>query len=129
MSCYHINSILADKNIPLAAVNTAVEESSLSQREDHGLLPHDQVIARQLTEQDVLVVSLGGNDVALRPSIGVIASMAALIYATPSWCIEKGPAFAPALWYFIHMFKTRMRTVIEKICATKKPRRVVMCML
>jgi hypothetical protein len=44
-------------------VNAAVEESTLGLRDGGKLLPQDAFVRRQLCEKDVLIVSMGGNDI------------------------------------------------------------------
>ena len=52
----------------LCTIMTSVEESTVADRED-GLLPQDTFIRDHITENDHLIVSVGGNDVALKPTI------------------------------------------------------------
>lgn len=111
----------------ICAINAAVEESCLSQREAEGLLPQDAFIRDNIAEDDVLVVDVGGNDVALRPTAGVIFNMAMLIYLTPTFLVNH--TLPPNLLYFIHMFRVRLRSYIEALIAVKKPKKVVVCML
>jgi len=111
----------------IAAINTAVEESCMSQREEGGILPQDIFIREHVTENDVLVVDVGGNDVALRPTIGVILNIAWLLYLTPTPLIKAN--LAPGLIYFVHMFRVRLCRYIEQLIEVKKPRKVVVCML
>merc|ERR1712083_1108471 len=91
------------------------------------LLPQDEFIRNHITENDVLVVDVGGNDVALRPTAGVILNIAWLLYLTPTAFINVN--LAPGLIYFIHMFRTRLRRYIERLIALRKPRKVIVCML
>lgn len=111
----------------IAAINTAVEESCLSQREVEGLLPQDNFIRSHISENDILVVDVGGNDVALRPTIGVIVNIAMLLYLTPTPIIRA--SMAPGLVYFVHMFRVRLRRYIEQLVEVRKPKKVVVCML
>jgi len=111
----------------MCAINSAVEESCLSQREAEGLLPQDVFIRDSISEDDVLVVDVGGNDVALRPTAGVILNMAMLIYLTPTFLVHH--TVPPGLFYFIHMFRVRLRSYIEALIAVRKPKKVVVCML
>mmetsp|Transcript_58782 Transcript_58782/g.110138 ORF Transcript_58782/g.110138 Transcript_58782/m.110138 type:complete len:311 (+) Transcript_58782:63-995(+) len=113
----------------LPCINCAVEESCIVQREVGGLLPQDKFIRDNLTEEDTLVVDMGGNDVALRPTFWLIVHMAWLLYLTPTCLIRCGPWFAPGLWYFIHMFRIRLRRIIEQLTAKRKPKRIIVCML
>lgn len=51
----------------LFAINTAVEATTLNDRAFCRLLPQDAFIRRHITSKDVLIVSVGGNDLALAP--------------------------------------------------------------
>lgn len=110
-----------------AAINTAVEESCLSQREVEGILPQDEFVRDNITENDVLVVDVGGNDVALRPTMGVIVNIVMLLYLTPTAVIRAN--LAPGLIYFVHMFRIRLGRYIEQLVVLRKPKKIIVCML
>jgi len=110
-------------------VNTAIEESCLFDRENNGLLAQDDFIRTHITEEDILIVDVGGNDVALKPTSGVILNMALLLYCTPTLLIGNLPLAAPGLYYFLHMFRVRLRRYIESLIEVKRPKKVVVCML
>ena len=116
-------------NSRVTCINGAVEESCVSQRENEGLLPQDEFIRDNITEDDVLVVDVGGNDVALRPTKWIIFHMMWLLYLTPTCFIRCGPYLAPGLWYFIHMFRIRLQRLVKKLVAKRKPKKIVICML
>ena len=56
-------------------LNCSVEESRIESRSRGKLLPQDQFVKDHITSQDVVVVSVGGNDIALFPQICTIANM------------------------------------------------------
>lgn len=64
---YHVNRELASRNPSQACVNAAVEASSLNGRSLGHLLPQDRLVRDVIRSNDVLVVSVGGNDIALTP--------------------------------------------------------------
>ena len=68
-------------------VNAAIEESTLGLRKD-GLLPHDAFVQGKLRSEDVLVVSMGGNDIALAPSCCTALNMATLLCCCPTKALE-----------------------------------------
>ena len=43
-----------------------------------------------IQENDVLIVSVGGNDVALAPTPCTICSIVGLVYCTPTSILESG---------------------------------------
>mmetsp|Transcript_35688 Transcript_35688/g.52341 ORF Transcript_35688/g.52341 Transcript_35688/m.52341 type:complete len:349 (-) Transcript_35688:144-1190(-) len=133
-----------------AAINCAVEATTLNQR-CHSLLPQDEFIRDNIGSDDVLIVSIGGNDIALRPAPCTIMSIAGLL-CLPSRILDAGfsycsipvddcfcgcgPSLAsclgacpPCLGYFRHMFGTRIEKYIKKLTAKKKPKQILVCMI
>jgi len=110
----------------LCCVNAAIEESTLGLRHGGTLLPQDAFVQRHLCEKDVLCVSMGGNDIALRPTLCTIVSMATLL-ATPSFLIQWG--LAPGLGHFVGLFRDATRRYLQCLMRDRKPRCVVACML
>ncbi|EGX89558.1 hypothetical protein CCM_07810 [Cordyceps militaris CM01] len=111
------------------ALNLAVEASLL--RERHGssalLLAHDAFIRDHMTADDVLVVSVGANDIALRPTARTVLHMLWLAWLTPLSSIRSGRACA--LRYFVRMFRAQTEAYVEKLVAARRPRAVVVCMI
>ncbi|KAH7116193.1 hypothetical protein B0J11DRAFT_561608 [Dendryphion nanum] len=107
-------------------INTSVEESMLRQR-DSDLNAHDTFIKDHIQKQDVLIVSVGANDVAMRPTLATILHMLRLAWFTSRANIDNGTAWS--LPYFKHLFGTKLQSYIEKIVATTKPRAVIVCMI
>ncbi|KAK3657207.1 hypothetical protein LTR22_009381 [Elasticomyces elasticus] len=91
---FWINHVLGDK---ATALNTAVEASLLRQR-DNALLPHDEFIRDHIGPRDVLIVSVGANDIALSPNASTMRHMMQLAWLTPLSSIESGTA--SSLKYF-----------------------------
>ena len=79
---------------PVATINTAIEATALNNRAMGCLLPQDAFIRDHITEDDVLVVSVGGNDVALQPLLCTCANMAALTWCSGPVCCIDNLAFA-----------------------------------
>ena len=134
-----------------AAMNTAVEATTLNQRVFH-LTQQDEFIRDNITKEDILIVSIGGNDIALLPSPCTIAAIMGLILCTPQSCLEGGftccsiplddcccgcgPSFLscaggcpPCLSYFRHMFGTRVESYIKKLTRKTKPELILVCMI
>ncbi len=57
------------------------------------LAGQDLLIRDHMRPDDVLVVSVGGNDVALRPSLSTIAAVSWLAFASSAATIEAGTAY------------------------------------
>ena len=74
-----------------AAINAAVEATTLNERTLR-LRPQDAFLRDNISPGDVLIVSVGGNDIALCPAPCTVASMAGLL-CLPSACLSRGRSF------------------------------------
>jgi len=120
---FWLNHFLGDR---ATALNLAVEESMLRDR-DHNLLPHDEFIRDHLRPQDILIVSVGANDIALRPSLGTVFNMAQLAWLTPRALLERGLSLS--LGHFRTIFGKKMRSYIARMTEKQMPRAVIVCMI
>lgn len=100
-------------------INCAVEASTLRQRLKSGLLPQDVLIREHIGSNDILVVSVGGNDIALSPTIMTVFAVLANVYGGGSWGM-------PTLSSIFH---DGIKQYIEMLVSKQKPRLVVICML
>jgi hypothetical protein len=107
-------------------INAAVEESMLRDRDDV-LLDHDYFVKDRIRSNDILVVSVGANDVALRPNASTMWHMSQLAWFTPKILIESG--YAPSLRYFKKLFGDKIKTYVESIVRKQKPKAVIICMI
>lgn len=133
------------------AINTAVEATTLNER-TFRLRPQDVFIRDNMQANDILVVSVGGNDVALLPCPCTIASVLGLVLCLPETCVEKGwtcgtvplddyccgcgpslcsclCACPPCLGYNRHLFGTRVQHYIKKLVSKTKPAKILVCMI
>jgi hypothetical protein len=76
------------RRLRTAAINAAVEASTLNER-SFALRPPDKFLRDNIQADDILVVSVGGNDIALSPCLCIIVSILGLV-CLPAACIEKG---------------------------------------
>ncbi|KAL1593220.1 hypothetical protein SLS60_010828 [Paraconiothyrium brasiliense] len=120
---FWMNYILGDR---ATCINTAVEASMLRQR-DKTLLPQDEFIRDHIGKDDVLVVSVGCNDIAMKPTFSTIWRMLTLAWLTPRSSIDQGSAWI--LSYFAHLFGTQTEEYINRICLKSKPRAIILCMI
>ena len=120
---FWLNHFLGDK---ATALNTAVEESMLRDR-DTDLLSHDKFIRDHIRAEDVLIVSVGANDIALRPNAATIRNMFQLAWLTSRSSIESGAA--SALVYFKHLFGQQVQSYISRLTEKQRPRAVIVCMI
>ena len=107
-----------------SVVNAAVEASLLRQREK-SLLPHDEFIRDHISAKDILIVSVGANDIALSPTSATIRHMLQLAWVTPKSSIESGKA--SSLQHFRQMFGAQTQTYISQLTSKQKPRAVIVC--
>ncbi|KAK3678433.1 hypothetical protein LTR78_001730 [Recurvomyces mirabilis] len=120
---FWLNHHLADS---ATALNTAVEASLLRSR-DEDLLAHDKFIRDNIYKDDILIVSVGANDIALSPSASTMRHMAQLAWLTPRSSIDNGTAWS--LPHFKHMFKDHTEAYVSRIIEKQKPRAVIVCMI
>lgn len=120
---FWLNHILGDQ---ATCINSAVEESLLRDRDDH-LLPHDEFIRDHITSRDILILSVGANDIALRPSAATMNNMTRLAWLTRRSSLEDGSA--SALQYFKQLFGTKTQDYLSRLLARTKPRAVIVCMI
>jgi hypothetical protein len=120
---FWLNHLLEDSGTTL---NLAVEATMLRER-DSDLLEHDKFIRDNITPNDILIVSVGGNDVAMKPTFSTMRRMLQLSWLTPFSSLEKGNAWS--LDHFTHMFKDQVQNYVEKLVEKQKPKAVVVCMI
>ena len=77
-------------------------------------------------EKDIICVSMGGNDIALRPTPATVIWIIALL-ASPRWLIELG--LAPGLHHFVGLFRDATASYLKTLLGTRKPRAIIACML
>ncbi len=106
------------------ALNLAVEASTLKERETE-LLEHDEFIKDNIRAEDILIVSVGANDIALRPTFATIRHLLRLAWLLPRWSLERGWF----LGHFVNMFKDQVEAYVSKIVEKQKPRAVIVCMI
>jgi len=134
----------------MSAINTAVEATTLNAR-SFRLRPQDVFLRDNIKKDDILIVSVGGNDIALLPCPCTIVSITSLL-CLPAACSEKGfscgvvpiddcccgcgpslcscaCACPPCLGYFRHLFGLRVQKYIEALTSKTKPAKVLVCMI
>lgn len=118
---FWLNRYLGNK---ATVVNAAVEASLLREREKT-LLHHDEFIRDNITSEDILIVSVGANDIALSPTTATMRHMLQLSWLTSKASIEAGTA--SSLGHFRKMFKEQMEDYISRLASKQKPRAVIVC--
>ncbi len=123
--CYHVNKELQEQGLSeYACLNAAVEESTVADREG-GLLAHDEFVRDRIQPQDIVFVSLGGNDIALRPSTGTMLAIGALNFLTPTAMVRGG--WGPGFGHLKGIFCDQIETFLKRVFEKHTPRLVVPC--
>lgn len=123
--CHQMNAeIVKRKQADAVAINAAVEATTLRQRLEEGLLEQDEFVRDHLREKDVLVVSVGGNDVALHPTPKTGMHLLCLL-CTPSCLLRYHPSF----WYLVRIFKDQTEQYLNLLTSRCVPSRIVLCMV
>lgn len=87
---YWVNRRSIERGSRYRAINTAVEATTLNERSCGRLLPQDRFLRDNVGPEDIVVVSVGGNDIAMAPAPCTICNILCLICCVPSCCIETG---------------------------------------
>lgn len=126
---YQLNAILNDSGRNMKVVNCAVEESTLADRDGVNLLDQDYVIQKNVRKEDTVVISIGGNDIALKPSLSTIGNLLLLCHTNSISTIKKGPQACWGMNHFINLFKNGIENYIENLTQNNIPKKVVVCMI
>lgn len=123
-----INDACATASLPYVCINAAVEESTLGSRnKGRKLRPQDAFIRDHIRPQDILIVSVGGNDIALAPTASTMMSIASLMKLSSDTAIDNGTA--TGLGHFKSMFRDDLAAYISSLVSVHKPRLVLACMI
>lgn len=133
----------------MSTLNCSVEESTIGSRSWFRLLPQDAFIRDNIRSDDVLVISVGGNDVALHPAICTGISVASLVCCTTNSCMRDYScgyaipcedylacgflsnfcAFPFGMGYMVHLMSVRIQSIVTRMISKNKPKLVMVCMI
>lgn len=122
--CYHLSNCLIGNDI--GVINTAIEATTLEDRKT-SILSQDCFIRDNIRSHDILIISIGGNDIALKPSLKTILNMACLVYLNSTETIKTGPDNTWGMNYFINIFKNDIKIYIEKLIEKTIPEKIIVC--
>jgi lysophospholipase L1-like esterase len=105
--CYWLNKTLPDG---WAAINCAVEASTLADRAGDTLLEQDAFLQEHMQVHDVLIVSVGGNDLIMKPTPWTFFHLLA-VWLTPVWLLKYHPSF----WALVRILKGQVADYIQKL--------------
>lgn len=91
----------------MVCVNAAVEESCLKDAPS----AHDGFVLSHVKPGDFVVISIGGNDLILKPSNSVLMSMGVGTYLVPDSCIDTALSWLPNPLY--DLFVTRTQEYVD----------------
>ncbi|KAJ3273146.1 hypothetical protein HDV01_004786 [Terramyces sp. JEL0728] len=109
-------------------VNAAVEATTIADR-DNGLLESDCIIRDNIRTSDILITSIGGNDIALRPTVFTQLNLLMLIYFNTQFAMTNYPQWCFGVPYFKRLFGTKVKNYLERLTAKTKPSAIYVCMI
>lgn len=125
--CYNLSNSINKKGIHNTFVlNCAVEEATIGNKKQY-LNSQDKFILSRITSNDILVVSIGGNDMALNPTISTMWNMFKLVTFNGKEYIKNTPHKAWGIDHFIELFKDGITAYIAKLINLQTPRKVIVC--
>ena len=125
-ACHWFNARSEERKSRFVAVNTAVEASTLKDRTGGGRsLGQDLLVRDSLREQDAIVVSVGGNDIALRPSLSTMAAVAWLALAAGDDAVRTGTA--AGYGRLRQMFSHDLTAYLQMLTSKTKPSKIILC--
>merc|ERR1712196_315394 len=74
-----------------------------------------------------MVVSVGGNDVAMTPSIQTIINALGMMKFSSEADIAAGSTMFMS--HFINLFHDQLKQYVEKVVSWTKPKKILVCML
>lgn len=113
---------------PFVAVNASVEATTLGMRErGTTLLPQDKFLRDSVGPNDVVVVCIGGNDIALQPTAKTMLAMGWLSRCSTAKNVAAGTAWG--LGHFRKLMHDDLTAYLEALTAKQKPALLVPAML
>lgn len=109
--------------LPHGVLNCAVEEATAADLAAAPLVGAPAAVSRAITRTDVVVLSAGGNDVVLRPTLATVSALAAVLSCGSDAAIDRGDALGFATLRSI--FCDKMQAVVDKLCAHAAPAAIV----
>ncbi len=127
---YHLNKIISSSDVEelkdMTVINCAIEESTIGERATN-LLPQDQFVRENLSNDDIIICSIGGNDIALKPSISTIWNMLNLQYFNSLETIKNNPSACWGSSHFLNMFKNQIRDYLVRLIGPRSPKKIIVC--
>ena len=129
---YWINKILSDraesKELDFVCINCSVEATTLGSRIGWTgrLKPQDIFLRDSLKDDDILVASVGGNDIALAPSFKTIMSLIGVLkFGNAQSIKERGSGCGTS--HLMRLFKNGVECYLGKLIAKTVPNTIAPC--
>ncbi|QKF94723.1 GDSl lipase/esterase [Fadolivirus algeromassiliense] len=111
---YHLNTMLPQNKL---CINTSIEATKLGQRKKT-LLDQDEFIRDHVRKDDILIISVGGNDIAF--------GGAGFPYIQNFFADPTNPKNFD---FFEDLFHTQMKAYLEKLISKQKPKKIIVCII
>lgn len=109
-------------------INCSVEESTVGVRESGTkLLPQDAFVRDTVSQHDIVLCSLGGNDIALKPTVGTILSIGWLAKISSTVAVKTGTAWG--LGHLRSLFGEQYEGYLRALFAKTRPLMLVPSMI
>ena len=105
--------------LPHGVLNCAVEEATAAELAASPFVGPTAAVSRAVTRKDVVILSAGGNDVVLRPTLATVSALAAVLSCGSDAAIDCGDAIG--FGTLQSLFYSKMQAVVEKLCAHAAP--------
>lgn len=123
--CYWLNHH-APGDGDVCTLMASVEASTAADRCEHKLLKQDEFIRDTLTRQDYILMSVGGNDIAMAPTIATLVNIGLLTFS-PYWLIWL--RLAPGYTHLVHWMGAMVVEYVRQLTRKATPKKVVCCMI
>ena len=128
---YHLNEECDINNSNKVVLNCAVEASTLGERvlssTNVRLTQHDIFIQENIGKKDVLVVSLGANDISLKWDYWTVYNASKLYYLNSQKSIENDINKCWGGPYFVDLFKNKIEQYLTVMLSKTLPSKVIVC--
>lgn len=124
--CYHLNKYLIKTEY--TAVNTAIEEAILEYNLNNVNIS-DNFIINNIKTDDILVISIGANDIALKSSFITKLNLHTLYNSNTYKQLKNNPLKCKGMQYFIDLISDGIKKYIQKLTIKNKPKIIIISMI
>lgn len=120
---YHINKLCQNKDLPFTTINCAVEEAGITDKKS--LNGQDKFIRDNITSDDILVISIGGNDLILKGIMNIVSELFnVLFFKSKADTLINFKDYIPNI---IELFTTKLNAYILELTSINKPKQIIVC--